>query len=199
MWHPGRNTNHVSRGKPPPDAALNCAIALFMRTHRLAIHQSAAQYQGCRSRLHEEDINLGFVPLGRAVSLPVHQHGAIVRKIRQQLHAKRCGSAVASACILLSKCFSDAGVHCSNPAGAVSCAPAASKRITTEQSRSLFHHVLARKWPAASRAFGSCFIGRLHDLPKSGGLSRARLGPANLRFTTPPFRFAKVTLPAFKR
>jgi len=67
MRHPGRNANHVSRGKLAPDAGFDCAIALFVGGYRLSIHQLATQYQGGRSRLHEEDVNLVFMPLRRAV------------------------------------------------------------------------------------------------------------------------------------
>ena len=88
MWRPGRNTNHISRGKSPPDAALDCAIAFFMRAYGLSIYQRTANHQGCRAGLYEEDVNLGFVPLRRAIGFPVDQHGAVVGKVRQQLHRK---------------------------------------------------------------------------------------------------------------
>src|SRR6266849_410206 len=88
MRCPRRNADNISGRKLPPRAALNGAIALFMRRYGLSIHQSAADQQRRRTGLHEEDVSLGFVPLRLAIGLSVHQHRAVVGKISKQLHGK---------------------------------------------------------------------------------------------------------------
>src|ERR1700674_2685325 len=74
MRYPGRNADNISSRKLSPDATLDCAVALFMGSHSLSIHQRTADHQDCRAGLNKEDVNLSFVPLGLAVGRPMHQH-----------------------------------------------------------------------------------------------------------------------------
>ena len=82
--HLGCNAHDISGGELSPDSALDCTVALFMRSHRLSVNQVAADQQGCRSRLHKEDINMGFMQFGWAIAFSVDQKGAVVGKIRKQ-------------------------------------------------------------------------------------------------------------------
>ena len=95
--HARRNTDNVSGGNFLAYPALDRSVALFMRPYSLSIHQGAADYQGRRAGLHEEDVRLSLVPLRLTVGLSVNQHGAVVGKICQQLHRKmmRIGGGVA--------------------------------------------------------------------------------------------------------
>jgi len=93
MGLPGWDADNIVRRKLATDSALDSSVALFAGSHRLSIHQRAAHHSSRRSGLHEEDVDLSFMPLGLAVGLLMNQRGAVVGKIRQQLDRKMMGVA----------------------------------------------------------------------------------------------------------
>lgn len=73
----------------PAGAALDGAVAFFMRGHRFPVEQCVTHNQCRRAGLHQEDhIDLRFVQLNLAVGFPVNQHERLIRKVRERLHGE---------------------------------------------------------------------------------------------------------------
>jgi hypothetical protein len=89
MRNRGRNADQVPRRKFLPDAALDCAIALFVGPYSLFIDQLAADKQGRRASLYKKNVDPGFMPFGRAVRLSAIQYRAVIRKVCLQLYGKK--------------------------------------------------------------------------------------------------------------
>jgi hypothetical protein len=66
-------------------------IAFFVRADGLSIQQRASHEQRRGARLNKENVNLSFMPLGRAVAFPVNQQGTVVGKVCDLLHRKVMG------------------------------------------------------------------------------------------------------------
>ena len=88
MRHPRRDANDVSGDELAPKAALNRAVAFFMRRDSFAIQQRSANDQRRRAGLHEEDVGLSLVPFGLAVRFPVNQQETFVGILGELFHGK---------------------------------------------------------------------------------------------------------------
>ena len=84
----GWNADDVSRGKLVANAAFDSSVTLFVRLGGFGADHVAADDEGCRSGLNEEDISLSFVPFRHAICFPVREHEQIIMKIGQLAGAK---------------------------------------------------------------------------------------------------------------
>jgi hypothetical protein len=93
MWNLGGNANHISCGELLAESTLNLAIPLFMRLDRFSSNHRAAHKQGSSSRLDDEDVGLGFMPLDNAVCLTVGEHEKIVGEVSEPASRDVMGAA----------------------------------------------------------------------------------------------------------
>ena len=71
--HASGNPDNISSRKFLPGAALNGAVAFFVRSDSFPVYHGAPHNERCGAGLNEEYVRLSFVPFDLTVSFPVNQ------------------------------------------------------------------------------------------------------------------------------
>jgi hypothetical protein len=83
-----RDADDISSGNFLPEAALNSAVALFVRRDGLPVHERSSYDERRRTGLYKHNVYLGFMPLRLPVRFTMNKKDGFIGEVSKLLNGE---------------------------------------------------------------------------------------------------------------